>query len=563
MPITRPTNIQKPFADAGVKNTIPVAATGTGKASYTDGFPPPTMLPISSGGIPPEGKDFNGIFYNITTHTLWVNAGGQYQFDSALSAVIGGYPIGMVLQSNDGLKSYVSAVNSNTIDFNSTPSSIGVQWLPYSGNAFWNKSVTTTGGNTTLTINDATAAFITVSGTLTSNATITLPAERGRWTVINNTTGAFSVTVLTLAGTGVTIFQGKADTVYCDGTNIDYQLHSSQTRARFDNTTHIATTEFVQDALSTIIIPEIPKLNRSFITAASGNFTVPLGITQLRVYAIGKGGNGTAGTASTRSGGGGGGGGCAWGDISVVPGDIIPYTINASGSVFGTFLTATNGASATSAVVGAGGTGTKSVAVLNGGTASGGTGYFEVAGVEGGSGGGSSGSPLGAGGNGASGSGATGGGGGGWGGTASKHGAGTGGNASDDGPSGSGGTWSTTTRSALGRTQFSAYTDPLLAPCTSGLYQGSSSALFFVSGGTGGTGGTVEVPPTYGGGAGGGTTGQVRRLDSVFGGGGGGSMVLSFTGGNAGFGGGGGGGFGGGSPTAGGTGGAGCICIFY
>lgn len=133
MALTRPTNYSVPFADAGVKNAIPLAPTGTGKASFTEGFPPVTMQSIRTGGIPPEGKDFNGILYDITSHTIWVNSGGQYRFDPALSTDIGGYPAGMVLQSNDGLAAYVSAVNNNTTDFNSTPASIGTLWMPWAG----------------------------------------------------------------------------------------------------------------------------------------------------------------------------------------------------------------------------------------------------------------------------------------------------------------------------------------------------------------------------------------------------------------------------------------------
>lgn len=132
-PVSRPTNYAVPFANGGLKNTIPTAATGSGKASFAEGFPAVTMMPIVAGGVPPEGKDFNGILYDITTHTIWVNAGGQYQFDAALVAAIGGYPTGMVLQSNDGLSSYVSAVDNNTTDFNTTPASIGTLWLPWAG----------------------------------------------------------------------------------------------------------------------------------------------------------------------------------------------------------------------------------------------------------------------------------------------------------------------------------------------------------------------------------------------------------------------------------------------
>lgn len=135
MAITAPDYLTVPFAEDGEKNAIPVSPTGTNLASYDEGFPPVTMLPVSSGGIPPAGKDFNGVLNAITQHTVWQNAGGQYLFDAAVSTAIGGYSIGMVLQSNDGLSSYVSAVDNNTIDFNSNPASIGVQWLPYSGAA--------------------------------------------------------------------------------------------------------------------------------------------------------------------------------------------------------------------------------------------------------------------------------------------------------------------------------------------------------------------------------------------------------------------------------------------
>ena len=129
----RPNLIIVPFANTGAKNTIPDAPTGTGKASYETGFPPITMTPIASGGIPPEGKDFNGVLYDITSHTLWVNAGGQYVFDDALSAEIGGYPAGMVLQSDDGMSAYVSAIDNNTTDFNTNPGSIGTLWLKWAG----------------------------------------------------------------------------------------------------------------------------------------------------------------------------------------------------------------------------------------------------------------------------------------------------------------------------------------------------------------------------------------------------------------------------------------------
>lgn len=252
MALTRPTNYPTPFANGGSKNTIPQAATGTGKASFAVGFPPVTMQPLTAGGIPPEGKDFNGILWDVTSHTVWLNAGGTYQFDAALSTAIGGYPAGMVLQNNAGTASYISAVAANTTDFNSTPSSIGSLWLPYSGRSFSSVSIATTGGTTVLTAVQAANKFLTITGALVSNATITLPAALGEWTIINNTTGNFSVTAIALAGAGVPILQGGADNVMCDGTNVRYEGSSALTQTLGNSTKAIATTEFVANAISPI-----------------------------------------------------------------------------------------------------------------------------------------------------------------------------------------------------------------------------------------------------------------------------------------------------------------------
>jgi hypothetical protein len=129
VPLVKPATIVEPFAKSGSKNTIPQAPSGTpGAASLDLGFPPLTMTAIQSGGVPPSGLDFNGILNWITQHTAWVNAGGQFTFDATLSAFIGGYSKGMILQDNAGNQSYKSLVNNNSTDFNTTPSSIGTSW---------------------------------------------------------------------------------------------------------------------------------------------------------------------------------------------------------------------------------------------------------------------------------------------------------------------------------------------------------------------------------------------------------------------------------------------------
>lgn len=100
-------------------------------ASFKQGFPSITTIPLVAGGIPPEGQDFNGILRDITQHIVHQNKGGMYKFEADIVAD-GGYPLGAVLSANDGLSLWVSLVDANVEDFNiGTPT----QWarIAFSG----------------------------------------------------------------------------------------------------------------------------------------------------------------------------------------------------------------------------------------------------------------------------------------------------------------------------------------------------------------------------------------------------------------------------------------------
>ncbi|MDP8834177.1 hypothetical protein QZQ24_14370 [Serratia marcescens] len=117
----KPRQIAVPFASGTAdKNTIPNNATQEtkekGKAAYDSGFPPLTMTAIAAGGIPPHGKDFNGLLNDITVAIRFSQAGGQYTFDSAFTSAIGGYPRGAMVLSSDGSKIWWNTVDSNTTD---------------------------------------------------------------------------------------------------------------------------------------------------------------------------------------------------------------------------------------------------------------------------------------------------------------------------------------------------------------------------------------------------------------------------------------------------------------
>jgi len=55
---------------------------------------------------------------------------------------------------------------------------------------------------------------------LTAGRDVEVPVGPQQWTVYNNTTGGFSVTVKTAAGSGIAITNGSRAIVYADGTNV-------------------------------------------------------------------------------------------------------------------------------------------------------------------------------------------------------------------------------------------------------------------------------------------------------------------------------------------------------
>ena len=127
---TKPTLISVPFANSGTKNVIPVpsqVSTDPGLASYTTGFPPATMTPKASGGIPPYGADMNGALNAITQWLRYINAGGILTYNTDFATAIGGYPLYARVVSSDGTKVWVNSVEGNTTN----PDSGGAGWAAF------------------------------------------------------------------------------------------------------------------------------------------------------------------------------------------------------------------------------------------------------------------------------------------------------------------------------------------------------------------------------------------------------------------------------------------------
>lgn len=126
MSISEPIKFLTPWAESGLKNPIPADSDPvTGRAGFNQGFPAINMTPKESGGIPPFGQDFNGIFFDITSALRYMQAGGRPTFSAELAAAIGGYPKGAVVMGDDGVAAFQNSIDSNS----NNPNSGGIGWV--------------------------------------------------------------------------------------------------------------------------------------------------------------------------------------------------------------------------------------------------------------------------------------------------------------------------------------------------------------------------------------------------------------------------------------------------
>lgn len=129
MSVITPLNNAVPFASSGLKNDIPQSTTVPGRASMQHGFPQETMRPPATGGKPPYGQDVNGILHQLSSHQVFLNAGGLYRFNATYAAEIGGYAAGAVVQLDDGLSAVICTRDANQHN----PNDGLVDWAPYAG----------------------------------------------------------------------------------------------------------------------------------------------------------------------------------------------------------------------------------------------------------------------------------------------------------------------------------------------------------------------------------------------------------------------------------------------
>lgn len=116
-----PKLISKPFAQNGQKNVIPEkyeTSMESNQATWDQGFGQITMLPVSAGGLPPKGQDFNGILNQMCETIVHISKGGVFKLSADYATAINGYPKGAILQSEDEKKYYQSLIDNNKVNFN-------------------------------------------------------------------------------------------------------------------------------------------------------------------------------------------------------------------------------------------------------------------------------------------------------------------------------------------------------------------------------------------------------------------------------------------------------------
>uniref|UniRef100_A0AAU6W263 Putative tail fiber protein gp53-like C-terminal domain-containing protein n=1 Tax=Pseudomonas phage Touem01 TaxID=3138548 RepID=A0AAU6W263_9VIRU len=154
---------------------------------------------------------------------------------------------------------------------------------------------------TTLTQAQWGVATIILVGALTANKAVVFPAQIGRWQVVNATTGNFTITLKTAAGTGVTVTRSTSTNIWFDGTNITLQQTdfispaltgnpTAPTPTVGDNDTSVATTAFVQSAMAVyglgtsdlvdLINQDVNTVRATgFYQIGTGAINLPAGIT--------------------------------------------------------------------------------------------------------------------------------------------------------------------------------------------------------------------------------------------------------------------------------------------
>lgn len=209
------------------RNAIPIASqigTTDGAASLTDGFPPLCLQPVSSGGVPPSGKDMNGILYEITNLLVAWNQGLiAFPRDATFQGLIGGYPVGAVLQqAADPTAFWISNVAANVTN----PDAAGAGWI--STKPLPGALVPSAGAHNNAVLPGPSDYVITVDTTAGATNYTGFVAQRDGQRITFVVTGASNFTLSALNGGSAAAnriqLSGDLATIQNDSITIQYSL---------------------------------------------------------------------------------------------------------------------------------------------------------------------------------------------------------------------------------------------------------------------------------------------------------------------------------------------------
>jgi hypothetical protein len=192
-----PTTITLPVPNASPGSPAP------NRASFDTAFPAICFQPITSGGSPPSGKDFNGVLYMLSQYALSMQ-GGQaiLEYDATTQTAIGGYPVNALLAKASGFGYWLSFVSGNMTD----PDTGGAGWSSLTPDPVGALQLAVAGGtynNYTPSGFDGSIGFLDITPTGSVIITGIEAGEDGQYLVITNLSGSQTVTLNSLSGSSL------------------------------------------------------------------------------------------------------------------------------------------------------------------------------------------------------------------------------------------------------------------------------------------------------------------------------------------------------------------------
>lgn len=209
--------------------TFPLPATSqvgitNGAASLSDGFPGITMTDPTTGGVPPFGVDFNGIFYLLSACICALEAGQFPTYSATLATAMNGYALGALLAKADGSGFWLNLLSGNESDPD-TGGSNWIDWLPGGADYMSANVAAGTTHDFDPTGFNPSIGFLDANPNAGNSSIGSLPTGyNGQTVTVTNVNGSNSLTLLSLDGSatqpkfrcpslGLTLLQYQSATV--------------------------------------------------------------------------------------------------------------------------------------------------------------------------------------------------------------------------------------------------------------------------------------------------------------------------------------------------------------